>query len=127
MDDRPTHRGAVGGTAIQLRGLFFQLHWLFGSGYPRFSHRAGAGLYLLQIWGISVTGLFSDEYEQAPWSFAKVIDLLKHLWIPMIIIGISGTAGLIRVMRANLLDELHKPYVEAARAKGLPEWKLLIK
>ncbi|CAG0958889.1 partial Dipeptide transport system permease protein DppB, partial [Anaerolineae bacterium] len=77
--------------------------------------------------GISVTGLFSDEYEQAPWSFAKVIDLLKHLWIPMIIIGISGTAGLIRVMRANLLDELHKPYVEAARAKGLPEWKLLIK
>lgn len=77
--------------------------------------------------GISVTGLFSDEYEQAPWSFAKVIDLLKHLWIPMIIIGVSGTAGLIRVMRANLLDELHKPYVEAARAKGLPEWKLLIK
>ncbi len=77
--------------------------------------------------GISVTGLFSDEYEQAPWSFAKVLDLLKHLWIPMIIIGISGTAGLIRVMRANLLDELHKPYVEAARAKGLPEWKLLIK
>ncbi|GIK65677.1 MAG: ABC transporter permease [Chloroflexota bacterium] len=77
--------------------------------------------------GISVTGLFSDEYEQAPWSFARVIDLLKHLWIPMIIIGVSGTAGLIRVMRANLLDELHKPYVEAARAKGLPEWKLLIK
>jgi peptide/nickel transport system permease protein len=57
----------------------------------------------------------------------KVIDLLKHLWIPMIIIGVSGTAGLIRVMRANLLDELHKPYVKTARAKGLPEWRLLIK
>lgn len=76
---------------------------------------------------VSVTGLFSDQYENAPWSFDKVVDLLKHLWIPMIIIGLSGTAGLIRVMRANLLDELHKPYVEAARAKGLPEWKLLIK
>ncbi len=56
-----------------------------------------------------------------------MIDLLKHLWIPMIIVGIGGTAGLIRIMRANLLDELHKPYVETARAKGVPEWKLLMK
>lgn len=77
--------------------------------------------------GVSLSGLFSPEFENAPWSFAKVLDLLKHLWIPMIIIGVSGTAGLIRVMRANLLDELHKPYVETARAKGLPEWKLLIR
>lgn len=76
---------------------------------------------------VSLSGLFSPEYESAPWSVGRVIDLLKHLWIPMIIIGVGGTAGLIRVMRANLLDELHKPYVEAARAKGLPEWKLLIK
>lgn len=75
----------------------------------------------------SLSGLFSPEYETAPWSVAKVLDLFKHLWIPMIIIGTAGTAGLIRVMRANLLDELHKPYVDAARAKGLPEWKLLIK
>lgn len=77
--------------------------------------------------GTSLSGLFSKEFENAPWSVEKFIDLLKHLWIPMIIIGVSGTAGLIRVMRANLLDELHKPYVETARAKGLPEWKLLIK
>lgn len=75
----------------------------------------------------SLSGLFSPEFENAPWSIERVIDLLKHIWIPMIIIGIGGTAGLIRVMRANLLDELHKPYVETARAKGLPEWKLLIK
>jgi peptide/nickel transport system permease protein len=76
---------------------------------------------------VSLSGLFSPEYETAPWSIEKVLDLFNHLWIPMIIVGIGGTAGLIRVMRANLLDELHKPYVEAARAKGLPEWKLLIK
>ncbi len=77
--------------------------------------------------GVTVSGLFSTEFQNAPWSLAKVGDLLKHLWIPMIIVGIGGTAGLIRIMRANLLDELHKPYVETARAKGVPEWKLLMK
>lgn len=75
----------------------------------------------------SVGGLFSPEYENAPWSFAKLLDLLSHLWIPVIIIGLSGTASLIRVMRANLLDELRKPYVVAARARGLPEWKVILK
>lgn len=75
----------------------------------------------------SVGGLFSPEFVEAPWSWAKVWDLLKHLWIPMIILGTSGTAGLIRIMRANLLDELHKPYVVTARAKGLPERKLILK
>jgi peptide/nickel transport system permease protein len=78
-------------------------------------------------WGDSLSGLFSSKYEDAPWSIGRFIDLLKHLWIPMIIIGTGGTAGLIRIMRANLLDELNKPYVETARAKGLPEWRLLIK
>jgi peptide/nickel transport system permease protein len=77
--------------------------------------------------GTSLSGLFSPEYENAPWSLDKVGDLLQHLWIPMIIVGAGGTAGLIRIMRANLLDELNKPYVETARAKGLPEWRLLIK
>ncbi|MBA3875114.1 MAG: ABC transporter permease [Chloroflexota bacterium] len=77
--------------------------------------------------GMTVSGLFSSEFQNAPWSFPKILDLLKHLWIPMIIVGIGGTAGLIRIMRANLLDELHKPYVETARAKGVPEWKLLMK
>ncbi|MCB0123019.1 MAG: ABC transporter permease, partial [Caldilineaceae bacterium] len=75
----------------------------------------------------SVGGLFSPEYQEAPWNMAKVGDLLAHLWIPIIIIGTDGTAGLIRIMRANLLDELRKPYVVTARAKGLPEWKLLLK
>ncbi|RIK55533.1 MAG: ABC transporter permease [Chloroflexi bacterium] len=75
----------------------------------------------------SVGGLFSPQYQDAPWSFAKAVDLLNHLWIPVIIIGTAGTAGLIRIMRANLLDELHKPYVVTARAKGLSERRLLLK
>ncbi|MEZ4834953.1 MAG: ABC transporter permease [Caldilineaceae bacterium] len=75
----------------------------------------------------SVGGLFSPEYVDAPWSFAKIMDMFAHLWIPVVIIGTAGTAGLIRIMRANLLDELHKPYVVTARAKGLPERRLLLK
>lgn len=77
--------------------------------------------------GESVGGLFSPQYADAPWSMAKVWDLLKHLWIPIIVLGTSGTAGLIRIMRANLLDELYKPYVETARSKGLSETRLLLK
>jgi peptide/nickel transport system permease protein len=85
-------------------------------------------MYLMfKYFGMSVSGLFSPEYIEAPWSWAKVWDLIKHLWIPVIILGTSGTAGLIRTMRANLLDELNKPYVNFARAKGLSEFRLLIK
>ncbi len=77
--------------------------------------------------GLSITGLFSPEYVQAPWNGARVLDLLKHIWLPTIVLGVAGTARLTRVMRANLLDELHKPYVVTARAKGLPEWRLVFK
>jgi peptide/nickel transport system permease protein len=77
--------------------------------------------------GISVTGLFSPEYVQAPWSAGRVGDLLMHIWLPAIVLGIAGTARLTRVMRANLLDELHKPYVVMARAKGLSESRLVLK
>ena len=66
----------------------------------------------------SVGGLFSADYQNAPWTFAKVYDLIKHLIIPAVVLGTSGTAGLIRVMRNNLLDELAKPYVVTARSKG---------
>ena len=75
----------------------------------------------------SVGGLFSPEYADAPFSLAKLRDLFQHLWIPVIIIGMAGTAGLIRIMRANLLDELHKPYVVTARAKGMTEVALTLK
>jgi peptide/nickel transport system permease protein len=85
-------------------------------------------LYLsYRLTGQAMIGLFSSEYADAPWSLAKAWDLLQHLWIPVLLIGLGGTAEQIRTMRANLLDELNKPYVETARAKGLPEWKLLLK
>jgi peptide/nickel transport system permease protein len=80
-----------------------------------------------KVFNQSVGGLFSPQYIEAPWSWPKVVDLFSHLWIPMLVLGTAGTAGLIRIMRANLLDELHKPYVETARAKGLPEGRLLLK
>ena len=75
----------------------------------------------------SVGGLFSADYINADWSLAKVYDLTKHLWIPAIVLGTSGTAGLIRVMRNNLLDEIAKPYVITARAKGLASVRLITK
>jgi len=83
--------------------------------------------FLFTRFGFSMPGLFSPEYATASWSFAKLLDMLKHIWFPIIIIGMSGTAGLIRTMRGNLLDELRKQYVITARAKGLPERKLVFK
>jgi len=83
--------------------------------------------FLFSRFGFSMPGLFSSEYAVAPWSLAKVFDMLKHIWLPIIIIGMSSTAGLIRTMRGNLLDELRKQYVIVARAKGLPERKLVFK
>lgn len=77
--------------------------------------------------GLDVGGLFSPEFKDAPWSFAKVLDLISHLWLPMLIVGTAGTAGLIRTMRANMLDEINRPYVETARAKGLSETRLIWK
>ena len=79
------------------------------------------------VFGVSAGGLFSPAFQNAPWSVARFVDLMGHLWIPVIVIGTSGTAGMIRVMRANLLDELRKQYVMTARAKGLAYWRLLLK
>ena len=75
----------------------------------------------------NIGGLFSPEYADAPWSGAKLADLLKHLPIPAVILGIASMAQAIRIMRANLLDELRKPYVVTARAKGLSEWRAILK
>ena len=75
----------------------------------------------------SIGGLFSPHYLDKPWSIGRVVDLLSHLWIAALVVGTAGTAALIRVMRANLLDELRKPYVVTARSKGLAEWKVIIK
>jgi peptide/nickel transport system permease protein len=85
-------------------------------------------MYVGYEWfGLSFGGLFSPPYLDAPWSWARVVDLLQHLWIPVVVVGTSGMAITMRLMRANLLDELNKPYVTTARAKGVPPLKLILK
>ena len=83
--------------------------------------------FFFAYFDVAVGGLFSGEYEYAPWSLAKAWDLFVHLIAPVVVIGTSGTAGGIRILRNNMLDELSKPYVVTARAKGLPTWKVIIK
>jgi len=90
-------------------------------------------LALIMAWiafdqfGFSALGLNSSEFMDAPWSLARVLDLMKHIWMPLVLVGLGNTGSTIRVVRNNLLDELHKQYVITARAKGLNEWKLLLK
>jgi peptide/nickel transport system permease protein len=79
------------------------------------------------LFDITAIGVFSQEFETATWSVAKLLDFLKHIWVPVVILGVSGTAAIIRVMRGTLLDELNKQYVITARAKGLAEYKILVK
>lgn len=115
-----THKYALGDYIVTFFGML-------GLAVPNFL----MGLIILyfgyRYFGQVLTGLFSPEYVTAPWNGAKFLDLLKHLWLPVLIIGSAGIAGLIRTMRANLLDELNKPYVDTARAKGLSERLLLWK
>ncbi len=105
----------------------FTFFGFIGLGIPNFM------LALVLMWvaytslNMSVSGLFSSEFIDAPWTWARVMDMLKHLWVPVLILGMSGTAELIRIMRANLLDELGKPYVETARSKGVSERRLVLK
>jgi len=80
-----------------------------------------------KVFGFTVGGLFSREYIDAPWSVGKLVVLLKHLWVPVVVVGTSGTAGLMRIMRGNLLDILNMQYVQAARARGLREATVVIK
>lgn len=80
-----------------------------------------------ELFGVNLGGMFSPEFQRAAWSFGKVGDLLAHLWLPAVILGTSGMAGQMRVMRANLLDELRKPYVITAQAKGLTQSRLILK
>lgn len=98
-----------------------------GLGTPGFMLALVILFYVQSQFRINVGGLFSDEYILAPWSWAKFVDMLKHIWVPMLIVAFNGTAGNIRITRANLLDELNKPYVETGRAKGLTESKLIWK
>lgn len=84
--------------------------------------------FSLEVFDMNVSGLFSPEYSTQPhWSWGKFVDLLQHIWVPIVILGTGGTAAMIRIMRANLLDELKKPYVATARAKGVRPIKLILK
>ncbi len=106
---------------------FFTFLGFIGMSAPGFM-LALVMLYIsYSVFGTSVGGLFSDAYIDAPWSPDKVFDLLRHIWVPVAVLAVGGTAGLIREVRANLLDQLEMPYVVTARAKGLSEWRLLIK
>lgn len=106
---------------------FFTFMGFIGLAMPTFLLALAMGWVLYKTTGLTITGLFSRQYVDAPWSFAKVKDLLSNIWFPILIVGLSGTAGLIRTLRATLLDELRRPYVTTARAKGLTERRLLFK
>ena len=85
-------------------------------------------LYFANVtFGTSIGGLMDPQYLDQPWTWAKARSVLAHLWVPVVVIGTSGTAGMIRRLRANLLDELQKQYVTTGRAKGLPPFRLLLK
>jgi len=115
-----THQYSVGDYLFTFLGFV-------GRGIPNFM------IALILMWlgyslfNFGIGGLFSEEFRRAPWSVAKFIDLLQHLWVPLVVLGTGGTAGLIRITRANLLDELRKPYVTTARAKGLTERRAIWK
>jgi len=105
----------------------FTVLGFIGVGVPSFL-LALVFMYLSLVWfDADIGGLFSQKYLVASWSWARVVDLLKHLPLPALVLGLAGTAQMIRVMRANLLDELRKPYVITARAKGLSETRLILK
>lgn len=106
---------------------FFTFLGFIGLAIPNFLLALVLMFLAFRLFGWSVGGLFSREFVAAPWSFAKFVDLLKHLPVPLIVIGTAGTASLIRVLRGSLLDELRKQYVVTARAKGVSERRLLFK
>jgi peptide/nickel transport system permease protein len=105
----------------------FSFLGFIGLAVPNFMLALIMMLFFYEQFGVSIGGLYSADMQTAPWGWDKFMDLLAHLPIPLIVIGVAGTAGVIRVMRATLLDELDKPYVETARAKGVSEWRLILK
>lgn len=105
----------------------FTLVGFIGLAVPNFLLALLVMYFSFRWFGMNVGGLFSAEFELAPWSWAKIWDLTKHLPLPVIILALAGTAQLVRIMRANLLDELRRPYVVTARAKGLPEQRVIMK
>jgi len=115
-----THQYSAGDYGLTLLGFL-------GLATPNFLF-ALVLLYFANVWfGLSIGGLMAPEYMGKPWTWGKFVSVLAHLWVPVIVIGTQGTAGMIRRLRANLLDELQKQYVVTGRAKGLPPFRLLMK
>jgi peptide/nickel transport system permease protein len=110
-----------------LGDYFFTLLGFIGIAVPSFLLALVLMYIQFKYFSKTIGGLFSDQFVNAPWSLARLGDLIQHLWIPVLLLAFGGTAELIRIMRANLLDEMRKPYVVTARSKGLPEWKVLFK
>jgi len=111
-----------------LGDYFFTFLGFMGLAVPNFLLALLVMYFAFTLFDANIGGLFSSvQMYLAPWGWAKVVDLVNHLWLPAIILGLSGTANLMRIMRNNLLDELGKPYVVTARAKGLPEFKVIMR
>ncbi len=105
----------------------FTLIGFIGLAVPNFLLALIVMYFGLRLFNMNVGGLFSSDYQLAPWSWSKVWDLMKHLPVPVLILALAGTAQLVRIMRANLLDELRRPYVVTARARGLAERRVILK
>jgi len=105
----------------------FTFFGFIGIAVPNFLLALILMYFSFKLFDANVGGLFSAENQLAPWSWAKLVDMLKHLPLPAVVLAVGGTAQLIRIMRANLLDELRKPYVVTARAKGLTEMRVIMK
>ena len=117
-------------TAVKQYSVFdylFTVLGFIGLSVPNFVLALVVMFFFYKTFGISIGGLFSIEYADAAWGWAKFVDLVRHLWAPVIVVGIAGTAGIIRVIRAAMLDELGKEYMQVARAKGLSEFRLIMK
>ncbi len=115
-----THQYSIGDHSLTLIGFL-------GLATPNFL-LALVLLYFANVWfGTEIGGLMDEKFLDQPWSFDKFMSVLEHLWVPVVVIGTSGTAGMIRRLRANLLDELQKQYVTTAKAKGLHDFKTLVK
>jgi len=115
-----THQYSVG-------DYIFTTWGFFGLAVPNFMLALALLYFGLRYFGVNLSGLYSQEFMDAPWSIAKLLDLAKHLPIPVFVVATGGSAGLIRVLRATLLDELEKQYVITARSKGLSNTKMLFK
>lgn len=115
-----TRRNSIGAYAVTFLGYI-------GLATPSFLLALALLFYLNRYFGISIGGLFAPEYVDAPWSFPKLGSFLSHMIVPVVVIGLAGTAGMIRRLRANLLDELAKQYTVTAKAKGLPPGRALLK